>query len=309
MTSNSPARDRLVAALLCFGLSTPVAAQEGTPAPEPPAPAPEASVPAPEASEPAPAPEAIPVADPEITPAGPGEEMIIYSEREVIRLRQELSAAIQAEGYKEGKRRGDQTLYRPLTPWKPTVVVHEDGLLTLQRSPVRVVAPGRPDNALNYLWCLPPFTPMCVRIGGQVVSESKLDAAKGRVADTVHEPSERWRRALISQSMQNRIDQELPARLDRMWVAGHPLEGEGPALLSIDQRRQAILAYWASRADTPEGHLVAGAIEAFIEGVIQVSGSPVQPAEEAEANALAGGVRRLQLGAPSAAPPGEPPPG
>lgn len=228
-----------------------------------------------------------------------GETMIIYDQREVVRLRQELGRAIEAEGYKDGKRRGDQTLYRPLTPWKPTVVVHEDGLLTLQRSPVRVEAPGRKDNALNYLWCLPPFTPMCVRIGGQIVSEAKLDAAKGRVADVVHEPSERWRRALISQSMQKRLDQELPARLDRMWVSGLPLEGEGPPLMTAPQRRQAILAYWASRADSPEGHLVAGAIEEFILRVIQTSGSPATPEELDQANALAAGVRSFP---PPAAP-------
>lgn len=297
MTSNSPALDRLAATLLLIGFALPAAAQQQDPsAPLPPSEETQPEAPPP-SEEPPP---------PVTSGQDAGETMIIYDEREVVRLRQELGRTIQAEGYKEGKRRGNQTLYRPLTAWKPTVVIHEDGLMTLQRSPVRVEAPGRKDNPLNYLWCLPPFTPMCVRIGGQIVSEPKLDAAKGRVADVVHEPTERWRRALISQSMQERLDQELPSRLDRMWVSGQPLEGEGPSLLTAAQRRQAILAYWASRADTPEGHLVAGAIEEFILRVIQTSGSPASQDELDQANALAGGVRSF---APQGWPTATPPPG
>ena len=47
--------------------------------------------------------------------------------------------------------------------------------------------PGEPpgqqseSNKLRYLWCLPPFTPMCLRMGGQIVSMAKLDPQKARV--------------------------------------------------------------------------------------------------------------------------------
>lgn len=267
MTSSSPAPSLL--GLLLLGL--PARAQE--PAASPPAAAP------PPAAERA---------------AEPDETLIVYDELEVQRRRNELTAALRAEGYLEGKRRGDRTIYRPEDAWKPSVEVHEDGLLTLHRSPVRFEVPGRRENMLNALWCLPPFTPMCVRIGGQVVSEARLDAAKGRVLDAVHPASERWRTALMAQRLQDRLDQELPGRLERMWASGAPLEGDGPPLLTAAQRRQAILAYWASRADSPEGHEVARVIQTFIQEVLMKSEQPPTDEEIAAANQLAGGLRRLE---------------
>lgn len=239
-----------------------------------------------------------------------GEVVIIYGEQEVLRLRAELDQVIRDGGYREGKRRGDKTTYRPETPWKPSIVIQEEGLVTLERSPVRFMAPGRRENPLNYLWCLPPFTPMCVRIGGQVVSTPKLDAAKGRVMEQVHDPSEAWRQSIANQATWARVNQEVPARIEATWATGSPVEPGGPSLATPRERRVALLEFWASRADTPEGAMVAQVVADFLELVVQTSPDPVTADELQAANQRAGGTRRLALpgavstsAAPSTSPP------
>lgn len=300
MTSSSPAPDpRLAPGLLLLaglaaGLPGLARAQQ-----EAPAPSPVASQQVPPAEEGG---KAEGDGEGEGPPPQAGEVIVIYGEREVQRLRGELDGIIEDGGYKEGRRRGDETIYRPQIPWKPTIVVHEEGLVELKRSPVRWMAPGRPDNPLNQLWCLPPFTPMCVRIGGQIVATAKLDAAKGRVMDTIHDPAEDWRMAIANQATWTRVNQEVPERLEAAWTRGEPLEPGGPALPSPAQRRAAMLELWASRADSPEGEMVAQVVADFLEHVVQQSAEPVTAAEQEAANARAGGVRRLALPGLSEAP-------
>lgn len=228
-------------------------------------------------------------------PEQAGELIVIYGEREVQRLRSELDDVIQDGGYREGKRRGDETIYRPEVPWKPTVVIQEEGLVTLKRSPVRWMAPGRRDNPINQLWCLPPFTPMCVRVGGQLVATAKLDAAKGRVMEGIHDPAEDWRQAIANQATWTRVNQEVPALLEAAWSKGAPLEPGGPTLPTPAARRAAMLDLWATRADGPEGEMVAQVVADFLEHVVQAGPDPVTSDEQAQANVRAAGVRRLDL--------------
>lgn len=301
MTSNSlaPSRHSLAGffvATLILGLAGSAASAQ-----DPPPAAPDSEDPAPDedgAEEPAPA------------PGQAGEVITIYSDQEIARRRGELDSVIVDYGYKPGKRRGDQTIYRPQVPWKPTVVVQEEGLITLKRSPVRWMAPGNPNNALNNLWCIPPFTPMCVRIGGQIVSTTKLDYSKGRVMDEIHDPTESWRQSIANQATWARVNDEVPEQVDATWREGAPIEIGGPELPTHAERRAALLDLWASRSDTPEGAMVARVVADFLEHEVQASPHPVTAAEQAAANAQAAGVRTLSLSgtqpAPAAAP-AEPP--
>ncbi|NOY28067.1 MAG: hypothetical protein GXP62_19555, partial [Oligoflexia bacterium] len=157
------------------------------------------------------------------TPSGPdqaGEVITIYGEEEVARRRAILTDEIRSAGYLTGKRHGDHTVYRPEVPWKPTIVIQDEGLVMLKRSPVRWMAPGKRGNLLNNLWCLPPFTPMCVRIGGQIVSTTKLDYSKGRVMERINQPGEAWRTAITNQATWDRVNDEVPRRIEATWRDG-----------------------------------------------------------------------------------------
>jgi len=238
----------------------------------------------------APASEAAPPAD-----EPPGEEITVYGEAEVKRTRAALEALIVDQGYQEGKQRDGKTIFRPEIPWKPTVVVYDEGFMELKRSPVRWMHPGKQDRPLNNLWCLPPFTPMCVRIGGQVVAESKLTPQKSKVLDEVHEQSEAWRQAIVDQATWTRVNEEVPTLVQATWDQGQPLEGDGPPLEDQAARRRALLDFWASRSDTREGDMVAQVVADFVVEEVQSSRWPVTAEELADANRAAAGKRVLQL--------------
>jgi hypothetical protein len=57
--------------------------------------------------------------------------------------------------------------------------------------------------------------------------------------------------------------ERIPTRLDALWTAGVPLEGTAP-LPDAAARTQAILDFWATRTDTPEGLHMSKAVEAWL---------------------------------------------
>lgn len=258
------------------------------------------------AQEPEPEPPAAPPGD--AAPAAPDmelevdSEIVVFGDLQVAARRAELDRGLRAQGYRMGIRKDGKTVYRPEAPWKPTVVVYDDGFVRLKRSPVRFEPPGHQagSNKLRYLWCLPPFTPMCLRIGGQVVSKRKLEPQKAQVLTATHPQVGAWREALVGRAMSRKVGTELPDRLDQLWATGRPLEGEGPLLTAPADRRAAILAHWSNRTCTPEGDAVADVLALFLEYEVQESEAPVSAEEQAAANAAQRCSRRLALVGPAA---------
>ena len=228
-------------------------------------------------------------------------EVIVFGDLQVAARRAELESQLRRQGYRTGDRRDGHTVYRPEDAWKPTVIVYDDGFIRLKRSPVRFEPPGyKPGaNKLRYLWCLPPFTPMCLRVGGRVVSRAKLEPQKARVVQATHPQVDAWREALVGRAMEDKIGRALPDRLDQLWSEGRPLEGEGPVLETPETRRAAMLDHWSSRTCTPEGDAVAEVVALFLEYEVQSSGHPVTAAEQDRANASQACSRRLDLTRPT----------
>lgn len=226
-----------------------------------------------------------------------GGELVVFGDLQVAARRAELDQGLRQQGYRVGIRKDGKTVYRPEDPWKPTVEVYDDGFVRLKRSPVRFEPPGQRSGSskLRYLWCLPPFTPMCLRVGGQVVSKRKLDPQKARVLTATHPQVGAWREALVRRAMDTKVGRELPDRLDQLWTTGRPLEGEGPPLLDPSARRAAILGHWSTRTCTPEGDAVAEVLALFLEYEVQPSTTPMDAAEQDRANAAQRCGRRLDL--------------
>lgn len=224
-------------------------------------------------------------------------ELVVFGDLQVAARRAELDQGLRQQGYRVGIRKDGKTVYRPEDPWKPTVVVFDDGFVRLKRSPVRFEPPGQrsDSNKLRYLWCLPPFTPMCLRVGGQLVSKRKLDPQKARVLTSTHPQVGAWREALVSRAMTTKVGTELPDRLDQLWATGRPLEGEDPPLVDPADRRAAILQHWSNRTCTPEGDAVAEVLALFLEYEVQESEAPATAAEQARANAAQRCARRLDF--------------
>ncbi|MBK6580261.1 MAG: hypothetical protein IPG17_29670, partial [Sandaracinaceae bacterium] len=116
-----------------------------------------------------------PPADPaSAATSAPGEEITIYGQAEIRRRRQELDKRLRTMGYRAVKQDDGKTVYRPETVHYPSVIIDEEGYAVLKRSPIRFIPPGKGDSKLRYIWCLPPFTVMCIRPGGQIISKRKL---------------------------------------------------------------------------------------------------------------------------------------
>ena len=81
------------------------------------------------------------------------EEIVVFGELEVARRRALVARDLRGLGYRAGRREQDRTVYRPAEPWRPTVVVHDEGFVVVKRSPVRFEPWLRGRSKLRYLSC------------------------------------------------------------------------------------------------------------------------------------------------------------
>lgn len=255
---------------------------EDPPAPDPAAPAP-APVPAPSAAPPPTTPESDEPVDATVE---------VWGDSRVARARAALFQALRDEGYRKGVHRDDETIFRSYTPWEPRVVVNDDGWVSVKREPPRVHPPGESfsdqGSRASYLWCVIMPT-ACVSIGGWMVSPRKLNAAKAEVLDATHDEVKALNDAVARFYLARRVNNDIPADLERIWAADLPAE----------QRRALVLEYWDSRVDTADGDEARRAVEAFMRGVVMQSDTPYTDAEIAEANAHRSCQRELVLKGPA----------
>ena len=212
------------------------------------------------------------------------EEIIVYGERDVARKRAILERDLRRLGYTAHDKDG-YTVYRTDAPWEASIVLYDQGFMLVKRSPVRFEPPVQGHSALRYLWCVPPFTPLCIRPGGQLIGKRKLQGDKTRTYDAIKTDELAWQKALQAQGDHQRINEELPRQLVSTWDSGAPIEQWGPDLPTPDARRAAILDLWATRADTPEGAEARAVIGDFVRFEIQSSDHPASPDEIAAAEA------------------------
>ena len=199
-------------------------------------------------------------------------EIIIYGERELARTRSALDSQIRAQGYGTVKKSEGKTVYRPDIAWKPSVIIYDEGYMLLRRTPVRFEPwiQGKKDNKLRYLSCIPPFTVLCIR-SGWLVNGRKLAHSKEEMVEVSLPAFETWQAQVIAQATENRIQNEVPALLDALWIEGRSITSREIVLDSHEMRKKELLLFWKSRACTPEGDRVRQTIEAYIAFEVQAS--------------------------------------
>ncbi len=217
-----------------------------------------------------------------------GETIIVTDEAEVRRRQEQLVESLEELGYKKKRGRDGRTVYVTDTPWEPKVIVDDDGWMIIRRRPIVLTDPDLPDHwwfsdtPLEYLSCV-VAPQLCVRLGGLVISKKKLGHRKAAVVAASEDELRAWGDAIADRALSQRIYEELPAELDRIWYEGVGADGEpigGPR-----ERRERILELWLSRTDNRWGDAARGAIEAYMEFVIQESGEPYTAEEIEAANA------------------------
>ena len=175
------------------------------------------------------------------------------------------------------------------------VVVYDGGYVVIKRTPVRFEPYIKGDSKLRWIGCIPPFGLMCIKASGWMVSDARLNPRKGEVAASIDAELDSWQASIAHTSTDYRVNLEVPAMLEACWETGAPIDAVGPNLPTPAARRNAILTFWATRADTPEGALVQAAVEAFLAAVVQTSPFPVTTAEIAAAQDACACSARLSL--------------
>lgn len=208
-------------------------------------------------------------------------EVIVYEELRVQQARDRVLQRLEELGYAgEIVDLGDRVVYRHADPWHGEVVLHDDGWMVVRRQAVRVEARrflffdrGSPVAWMGcHVW---PW--MCVRMSGALYSRRKWMGQESETVQLVEPMVQDWGDRVADLATERTVE-ALPERLEALWEHGIPLQG-GPVLETPEERRAAILAFYASRTDTVWGHEVREAVGAFVRGVVQASDHPF-PAEE-----------------------------
>lgn len=217
------------------------------------------------------------------------EEAIVQEAPEVARKRAEVYAALKAQGYRKGRDLGDRTVFLPEEPWRPRVIVHDDGWVYLKRQPPRIHAPGRSfadqGHPAEYLLCIIAPT-SCLSLGGWLVGERKLAWQKGEVLDATRDEVRSLNDAVARRELARRLNEDIPADLEAIW---------GRAELPPEARRNLLYTYWDTRTEGPEGMAARDAVRAFLAGVVQQSDDPFSAAELAALNAGRSSLHPLDI--------------
>lgn len=204
------------------------------------------------------------------------EEVIVYGEIMIERARQKVEQGLEEAGYVDKIEKNGKTIYRHPAAYMGQMVVDDDGWVVFERQPVQMVAPGLPfadeNSAVAWMGCV-FYAPACLRTGGQLVGKRKFRGYERRVVGRVHEDVADWGDRIADLAVDQKVE-GLPARLEALWAAGVPLDDDGATLETPTERRQALLAFWASRTESAWGEEVREAVEAFCRGVVQQSDDP-----------------------------------
>ena len=214
-------------------------------------------------------------------------EITVWGDSAVDKARDTIVHEIEALGYRVVRRRDGETVFRPRERWKGRITFLDDGTFTWGR-PVVGFTPMPPAVYTDdpRYQSLDPDDPMITGAGPTVwilPSRARLETARVEVLDETRDEVDAYlaikRRTVFEQSLLN-----LPDRLDALWTTGAPLE-PGPPLATPEARRRAVLEFWATRADTPEGDRTSEAVEDWLGAVVETGPAPITPEERAEFSA------------------------
>jgi hypothetical protein len=225
-------------------------------------------------------------------PITEGLEITVIGELEIKRRRAEVIVELRELGYGKGERKEGKTVFHHPVAYHPSIVLHDDGIVSIKRGPVRFQPflggwspeSTQPRNKLWYLTCLPPLTLNCFRMGGQVISPRKLSPMKHQVATHIDPDVDHWRDALVQNATAHRLGVELPGQLEAIWLHGQPIDPHAPLLPAPGARQAAILDLWSNRACSVEGEAARQVIGDFIRHEIQHSAHPISAHELSKAN-------------------------
>ncbi len=228
----------------------------------------------------------------------PGEEVLIVGDSAVERARHEVTRSLAEQGYEPKRRKDGVTVYLHPVPYKPKVLVYDDGFVVIRRRGFAYTPPNVGDVprgleiALRSTLCV--LAPIyCFHAPGLVMSPARLEQQKERVVEGVEDEVRAYNDALASRALGSRL-QEIADLLDAIWLLGQHTD-TGEVLPTPELRRAALLAFWESRADNEYGDHVRRMVEDYMNFEVQSSPFPFTDQEVSETNRTRHCQRELAL--------------
>jgi len=229
-------------------------------------------------AEPAPAPEPTPTAD---------EEIIVYGELALAKARDAVVRDMERLGWRSKEKADGTIVFRGPKGWMGSARFDPElASLDFRRSAVgfRLATYDEPAYTQPTL----PADPSGVANDAAVPSgagfwlfprKDKVDGHWRQVREATQAEIDAYQKVLYATAFEERL-QGIAAKLDALWTAGVPIDGSGSPVPE-DQRLQAVVDFWATRADTKEGLRMTKAVEAWITNALDAVPDDVQRAAEA----------------------------
>jgi hypothetical protein len=235
-----------------------------------------------------------------VLPELSGGSILVWSEVQIREAREEVIRAARAAGYTQEIRRGDRTILRHAANYRGEIVLFDDGRMEVKRQPIQFEPPIPGSSPARWLSCV--LLPLCVRPGGQLVSQRRFRGYQREALAAVEGEVHDWNERIGEMGLGRKID-GLPDRLEALWRFGVPLDG-GEPIGTIEGRKAALLEHWDTRVENTWGDAVRRQIEAFVRAEIQDTAHGFTPAEIAAFNATRRSEQALSLqrGAPADVP-------
>jgi hypothetical protein len=211
-------------------------------------------------------------------------EILVISEAAVKDSRDAVVRAMEDLGWKAKRRRNGQILFKGPEGWMGKAHLYESGDIVFTTPAIALNGPrqtGGNDGVQRGFDNDAQTGTVGISVA-PLPSGKKVRAAQADIREKVQPLVLDYRDKIQKRHFARQVG-ELPARLDAVWETGEGMDGsvrETPA-----ERRQDVLAYWASRLDSPEGRVISRTIESWLRNVVQTSDHPVTAEEKAAAEA------------------------
>lgn len=225
-------------------------------------------------------------------------EIIVWGEGAIRHARDAIVREMVDLGYTVHRRKKDgTTIFRPPATWQGRVELYE-GMFHF-RQPVVAIWVQERDRTTQYDAArtldgtdAPEATGLRFVV---LPARRRLDAKRAKVLEGTRDEVLRYR-GVVQQTAAEDLLFVLPDRLDALWADGQRLDGVADPLHTPAARREHVLGFWASRADTEVGDQVRTVVVDWLSATVQGSQSPLTATEIERAEAEAG--RSLDLREP-----------
>lgn len=223
--------------------------------------------------------------------------------------RQKVIDDMARHGWTISNRRGDDVMFRGPENWMGRAILDAQGTMSFT-TPTASFQSVTGDDATAGSTTTPlgtqspggDYQGVSRDPGAAIVPQANFAIYPKKKAGVIHErllaevspELASYRDAVQETAFQTELE-TLTDRLDALWELGIPLHEGDARIEAISDRRLAILAFWASRAATPQGVDTCKAVEEWLSQVVQPSTDPVTATEQEEANARAAHGRQLTL--------------